>query len=78
MAAIVLAGLMGVSVYGNSSYFGAIHVQPVSWDLLLPGLLVALVCGVAGVALISRPLYASLAQLQLKRLPQAVVTLPQA
>lgn len=48
MAAIVLAGLMGVSVYGNSTYFGVIRVQPVSWALLGPGLLVALGCGLLG------------------------------
>ncbi len=48
MAAIVLAGLMGVSVYGNSTYFGMIRVQPVSWALLGPGLLVALGCGLLG------------------------------
>lgn len=48
MAAIVLAGLMGVSVYGNSTYFGVIRVQPVSWALLGPGLLVALGCGLVG------------------------------
>ena len=48
MAAIVLAGLMGISIYGNSTYFGVIRVQPVSWSLLGPGLLVALSCGLAG------------------------------
>lgn len=48
MAAIVLAGLMGISVYGNSTYFGVIRVQPISWGLLGPGLLVALSCGLAG------------------------------
>lgn len=48
MAAIVLAGLMGVSVYGNSTYFGVIRVQPVSWALLGPGLLVAVGCGLLG------------------------------
>lgn len=48
MAAIVLAGLMGVSVYGNSTYFGVIRVQPVSWTLLGPGLLVAIGCGLLG------------------------------
>ena len=48
MAAIVLAGLMGISVYGNSTYFGVIRVQPVSWALLGPGLLVAIGCGLLG------------------------------
>lgn len=48
MAAIVLAGLMGISIYGNSTYFGLIRVQPISWALLGPGLLVAISCGLAG------------------------------
>ena len=48
MAAIVLAGLMGISVYGNSTYFGVIRVQPISWALLGPGVLVAISCGLAG------------------------------
>ena len=48
MAAIVLAGLMGISFYGNSTYFGVIRVQPVTWALLGPGLLVAVLCGLSG------------------------------
>lgn len=48
MAAIVLAGLMGISFYGNANYFGEIRVQAVDWGLLLPGLLVAVVCGLLG------------------------------
>jgi H+/Cl- antiporter ClcA len=48
MAAIVLAGLMGISVYGNSTYFGVIRVQPISWALLGPGVLVAISCGLTG------------------------------
>lgn len=48
MAAIVLSGLMAVSIYGNSTYFGRIQVQDLSWPLLLPGLLVALGSGLAG------------------------------
>ena len=48
MAAIVLAGLMGISVYGNSTYFGVIRVQSISWALLGPGLLVAVSCGLVG------------------------------
>lgn len=60
MAAIVLAGLMGISVYGNSTYFGVIRVQAVSWALLGPGLLVALACGLLG-GLFARLLTRSLA-----------------
>lgn len=59
MAAIILSGLMGMSVFGNSTYFGVIHVQPVSLSLVLPGLWVALWCGVAG-GLFARLVTASL------------------
>ncbi|BCO25484.1 H(+)/Cl(-) exchange transporter ClcA [Rhodoferax lithotrophicus] len=48
MAAIVLSGLMAVSVYGNSTYFGVIRVDNLSWGLLLPGLLVSVFCGLTG------------------------------
>jgi H+/Cl- antiporter ClcA len=48
MAAIVLGGLMAVSVYGNATYFGVIHVNPPGFAMLLPGLLVAVCCGLAG------------------------------
>lgn len=60
MAAIVLAGLMGISIYGNSTYFGVIRVQPISWALLGPGLLVAVSCGLVG-GLFARLLTQSLA-----------------
>jgi H+/Cl- antiporter ClcA len=39
---------MGISFYGNSTYFGVIRVQPIDWSLLLPGLLVTLSCGLLG------------------------------
>ena len=48
ISAIVLAGLMGVSAFGNLSYFGRIQVPRLSWDALLPGLFVTLTCGVLG------------------------------
>ena len=48
LAAIVLSGLMAVSVYGNSTYFGVIRVQNLGLALLLPGLLVAVLSGLAG------------------------------
>lgn len=48
LAAIVLGGLMAVSVYGNATYFGVIHVDKISFGLLLPGLLVAVACGLLG------------------------------
>lgn len=60
VAAIVLAGLMGVSAYGNASYFGVIRIENFGWQVLLPGLLVALSCGVLG-GLFSRLVAVSLA-----------------
>ena len=59
IAAIVLAGLMAVSVYGNATYFGVIQSRPMSPDLLWPATLVALCSGVAG-GLFSRLLAVSL------------------
>jgi H+/Cl- antiporter ClcA len=60
LAAIVFAGLMAVSVYGNATYFGVIRVEHLSMALLWPGLLVAVGCGLAG-GLFSRVLVLSLA-----------------
>ncbi|HET7837064.1 MULTISPECIES: chloride channel protein [Variovorax] len=48
ITAIVLAGLVAVSVFGNFSYFGVIKVPRLGIDVLGPGLGVALVAGVAG------------------------------
>jgi H+/Cl- antiporter ClcA len=45
---IVLAGLVAVSVFGNLTYFGELKVQQVGWSLFGPGLLVALLTGLAG------------------------------
>lgn len=59
VAAIVLAGLMAVSAYGNASYFGEIRVATLSWNYLLPGVLVVLGCGLVG-GLFSRLLYTSM------------------
>jgi H+/Cl- antiporter ClcA len=59
VAAIVLAGLIAVSVHGNATYFGVIHAQQIGFDLLLPGLALAVVAGVAG-GLFSRLMIASL------------------
>ncbi|GAB4042249.1 MAG: chloride channel protein [Rubrivivax sp.] len=60
VSAIVLAGLMAVSVYGNATYFGVIRVPDLGWSLFWPGLLVALVCGLLG-GLFARLLIVSLA-----------------
>lgn len=48
LVAIVMGGLMGVSVYGNASYFGVIRVEHFGLTLLLPGLVLAVCCGLAG------------------------------
>jgi len=59
ITAIVLAGLVAVSAFGNQSYFGVIHVTPLGWAALWPGLLVTLLAGVSG-GLFARLLIASL------------------
>ncbi len=59
IAAIVLAGLIAVSIYGDVAYFGNIQTQAVPMDLLWPGLLVALLSGVTG-GLFSRLIVRSL------------------
>jgi len=59
VACIVLAGVMAVSLTCNATYFGVIHAGGAGWDLLLPGLLVAVLSGLAG-GLFARLLVASL------------------
>lgn len=48
ISAIVLAGLIAVSIYGNNAYFGVIEVHQINFGLVVPGLLVALSGGIAG------------------------------
>ena len=46
LVAIVVAGLVAVSAFGNLSYFGRVRTEGVSWwDLMWPGFLVALSAG---------------------------------
>lgn len=59
MACIVLAGLIAISLDGNATYFGVIRAHAIDFSLILPGLLVALSCGLAG-GLFSRLLVHSL------------------
>lgn len=66
LVAIVLSGLMGVSAYGNASYFGVIRIENFGVALILPAVLVALCCGVAG-GLFSRLLIVSLSGSSLDR-----------
>ncbi len=58
ITAIVLAGLVAVSAFGNSTYFGVIRVGRLDSGLLLPGLLVVLCAGLLG-GLFSRLLIVS-------------------
>ena len=62
IAVIVLAGLVAVAAFGNNSYFGRLRVQSLGWELLLPGLVVAVVAGLAG-GLFARLIVASSAGL---------------
>jgi H+/Cl- antiporter ClcA len=59
IAAIVMAGVMAVSVNGNGTYFGIIHAAAIDTALLVPGLAVAVIAGAAG-GVFSRLLLASL------------------
>lgn len=59
MVAIVIGGLMGVSAYGNASYFGVIRVENFGMGLIIPAIFVAVSCGVLG-GLFSRLLIVSL------------------
>jgi H+/Cl- antiporter ClcA len=59
IAAIVLAGLMAVSVFGNSTYFGVIRVPKLDASFLWPAALVVLGSGLLG-GFFSRLLQASL------------------
>ncbi|MFL6694454.1 MAG: chloride channel protein, partial [Ramlibacter sp.] len=59
VAAIVLAGLVSVSVFGNATYFGVIHAPALPWSFAGPALLVTVGTGLLG-GLFSRLLQASL------------------
>lgn len=48
IAAIVLAGLMAVSAFGNSTYFGVIRVPPLAPGFIFPALAVTLASGALG------------------------------
>lgn len=59
LGAIVMAGLVAVAAFGNLSYFGRIRIERVEWGVLLPGLTLALCCGLVG-GLFARLLIVSL------------------
>src|SRR5665647_336413 len=59
LAAIILGGMMAVSVHGNATYFGFIRIEKFSEALLMPALLVAIGSGLLG-GLFSRLVIVSL------------------
>jgi H+/Cl- antiporter ClcA len=59
VTAIALAGIIAVSINGNSTYFGMIHAVGIDLPLLFPALLVALFSGLSG-GIFSRLLIVSL------------------
>lgn len=59
VAAIVLSGVIAVSIGGNAPYFGMIHASQIGLELLVPALMVAVTAGLAG-GIFSRLLIASL------------------
>ena len=59
ISAIVVAGLVSISFFGNLTYFGSIAVPKLSWAAFWPGLVVVVVCGLLG-GLFARLLAASI------------------
>ena len=59
IAAIVLSGLMGVSFFGNATYFGVIEVPTLHWSMWWPALLLVLATGGLG-GMFARLLHASI------------------
>ncbi|WP_082876847.1 chloride channel protein [Hydrogenophaga crassostreae] len=59
ISAIVVAGLVSISFFGNLTYFGTIAVPRLSWAAFWPGLVVVVVCGLLG-GLFARLLAASI------------------
>lgn len=48
IAAIILSGLVSISIMGNYTYFGSLKVDVVSAEIVIPLLICAVVCGVLG------------------------------
>jgi H+/Cl- antiporter ClcA len=59
ISAIVVAGLVSISFFGNLTYFGSITVPRLSWAAFWPGLVVVVICGLLG-GLFARLLAASI------------------
>lgn len=48
IAAIVTAGVVGISFFGSDSFLGHLHVTKLGWRLVVPGLCVVLASGLLG------------------------------
>lgn len=48
ITAIVLSGLVSISLQGNYTYFGSLNVGAIHTEILLPVLICGLVCGMSG------------------------------
>lgn len=59
IAAIVTAGVVGISFFGNDSFLGHLYVTTMHWGLLGPGICVTVICGVLG-GLFARLMVASI------------------
>lgn len=57
ITAVILAGLVSLSLFGNYNYFGRVAVSETRFDLLMPIIASGVLCGVAG-GLLSRALIA--------------------
>ncbi len=45
---IVIAGLIGISFFGNESFLGHLYVKRLGWDMLFPAILTVVICGLLG------------------------------
>ncbi len=63
ITAIVLAGLVSISIQGNYTYFGNLSVGSIDKAIILPVVLCGLVCGISG-GIFSRTLIESSSQLK--------------
>lgn len=59
IAAIVTAGVVGISFFGNDSFLGHLYVTTMHWGMLWPGICVTVICGVLG-GLFARVMVASI------------------
>lgn len=48
ITAIVLSGLVSISLQGNYTYFGSLNVGPIHTEIMIPVLICGLVCGIFG------------------------------